>query len=153
MKRFLFAAAIAASAIATSADAADVGISVSVGQPGFYGQIDIGDFSQPPVIYPQPVMIIKGPMERPPVYLRVPPSHAKHWGRYCRKYDACGERVFFVQEGWYEREYVPRYKKQHRDRQDGSRNERKDEGRGNSDKERKGKEGKDKDDKGRGRDK
>ena len=42
MKRFLSAAALAAMTL--PALAADVGVSISIGQPGFYGHIDIGDF-------------------------------------------------------------------------------------------------------------
>ena len=40
MKRFLCAMAVAT--VAAPALATDVGVSVSVGQPGFYGRIDIG---------------------------------------------------------------------------------------------------------------
>ena len=110
MKRFLlFAAVIVA---ASPARAADVGVSVSVGEPGFYGRIDIGNVPRPQVIYPQPVVIQPVPVEveRPPVYLRVPPGHAKNWRKHCRKYNACGERVFFVQDQWYNEVYVPRYR-------------------------------------------
>jgi hypothetical protein len=57
-------------------------------------------------------------MEREPIYLRVPPGHARHWAKHCREYNACGERVFFVQDDWYNREYVPRYQEQHRDRRE-----------------------------------
>jgi hypothetical protein len=136
MKRFLIAAAVVAATVTTPLLAADVGLSVSIGQPGFYGQIDIGNFPQPQVIFPQPVMIDRAPMNRPPIYLRVPPGHAKHWSKHCREYNACGERVFFVQDGWYNREYAPRYQEQHGGRQEGNRqdgrsNERRDEGRGN----------------------
>jgi hypothetical protein len=53
------------------------------------------------------------PMDRPPIYLRVPPGHAKHWSKHCREYNACGERVFFVQDNWYNREYAPRYQENH----------------------------------------
>ena len=128
MKRFLIAAAIAAATVTTPALAADVGVSLSIGQPGFYGRIDIGDYPQPQVIYRQPVIVERVPMERPPVYLRVPPGHAKDWRKHCSKYNACGERVFFVQDEWYEREYVPRYQEKHRgrggdDRHDGGRND------------------------------
>jgi len=130
MKRFLIAAAVAAATITTPALAADVGVSVSVGQPGFYGRLDIGDFPQPQVIYRQPMIIERGPMNRPPIYLRVPPGHAKHWSKHCREYNACGERVFFVHDDWYNREYVPRYQEQHRDRRDGRRDERRDDHRG-----------------------
>lgn len=73
MKRFLIAAALAA--IVVPALAADVGVSVSIGQPGFYGRIDIGNYPQPQLIYPAPVMIQSMPMGMAPqpVYLRVPP--------------------------------------------------------------------------------
>jgi hypothetical protein len=121
MKRFLIAAAIAAAMITTPALAADVGVSISIGQPGFYGRLDIGDFPPPQLIYPQPVIVERVVVERPPVYLRVPPGHAKNWRKHCREYNACGERVFFVQDDWYEREYVPRYQKRHGDRRDGGR--------------------------------
>ena len=96
MKRFLIAAAVAAATITTPALAADVGVSVSIGQPGFYGRLDIGDYPQPQVIYRQPMAIERVPMDRPPIYLRVPPGHAKHWRKHCREYNACGERVFFA---------------------------------------------------------
>ncbi|MES1997810.1 MAG: hypothetical protein V4446_00695 [Pseudomonadota bacterium] len=116
MKRFLIAAAIAAATVTTPALAADVGVSVSIGQPGFYGRLDIGGYPQPQVIYRQPIAIQRVPAHRPPIYLRVPPGHAKHWSKHCREYNACGERVYFVQDNWYNREYVPRYQQKHRDR-------------------------------------
>jgi hypothetical protein len=128
MKRFLITAAIAAASLTAPALAADVGVSVSIGQPGFYGRLDIGDYPRPRVIYAQPIIIERGmPMNRPPVYLRVPPGHAKHWSKHCHEYNACGERVLFVHDDWYEREYVPRYQEKHRDRG----NDHKDKGRGN----------------------
>lgn len=125
MKQLLIAAAVVAATI-TTAQAADVGVSVTVGQPGFYGKIDIGNFPQPQVINAQPVIIQRGPDERPPVYLHVPPGHAKHWSKHCREYNACGERVFFVQDNWYNREYAPRYQEEHRGREEGRRDERRD---------------------------
>ncbi|MDP2109131.1 MAG: hypothetical protein Q8J67_08810 [Rhodocyclaceae bacterium] len=118
MRRFLIAAAVALTTLGTPTLAADVGVSVSIGQPGFYGRIDIGGYPQPQVIYRQPVIIERGPFDRPPIYLHVPPGHAKDWGKHCRKYNACGERVYFVKEDWYSREYAPRYQEQHRDRRD-----------------------------------
>ena len=138
MKRFLIAAAVAVTTINTPALAADVGVSVSIGQPGFYGRLDIGDYPQPQVIYRQPMMIERAPMDRPPIYLRVPPGHAKHWSKHCREYNACGERVFFVQDKWYNREYVPRYQQQHGDRQGGGRDEHKNDQRGKNKNDRKG---------------
>jgi hypothetical protein len=114
MKRLLFAAALAAGT--APALATDVGVSVSIGQPGFYGRLDIGGYPQPQVIYRRPIVVERMPAYPPPVYLRVPPGHAKHWRKHCREYNACGERVYFVKDNWYEREYVPRYQEHHRDR-------------------------------------
>jgi len=114
MKRFLTIAAIVAASLTTTAHATDVGVSVSIGQPGFYGQIDIGGYPRPPVIYGQPILVERVPVHRPPIYLRVPPGHAKHWRHHCHEYRACGERVYFVQDRWYEREYVPRYQQRGR---------------------------------------
>ena len=123
MKHFLIAAAVVVASIATPALAADVGVSVSIGEPGFYGRLDIGDFPQPQVIYRQPIVVERMPMDRPPIYLRVPPGHAKHWRKHCHEYNACGERVFFVRDNWYNREYAPRYRERHRDRRDDRRDE------------------------------
>ena len=127
-------AAVVAAAFTTPAFAADVGVSLSIGQPGFYGQLDIGDYPQPQVIYREPMVIERVRVERPPIYLRVPPRHARHWRQYCRQYNACGERVFFVQDNWYNREYAPRYQERHRDRRDDRRghyrNNRRDHDRG-----------------------
>ena len=115
MKRLLFAAALALAA--TSASAADVGVSITIGEPGFYGRIDIGDYPRPRLIYSEPRVIYRE-VVREPIYLHVPPGHAKNWRKHCRKYDACGERVYFVQDGWYNQVYVPRYQERHDDRRD-----------------------------------
>lgn len=133
MKRFLFAAIVAAATFTTPAQAADVGVSVSIGQPGFYGRIDIGDYPypQPRVIYRQPRVIERVYVEREPIYMRVPPGHAKNWRKHCHQYGACGERVYFVQDSWYNHEYVPRYQEQHRARQDYRRDYREDDNRRN----------------------
>ena len=143
MKRLLIAAALAATSMTIPALAADVAVSVSIGDPGFYGRIDIGGYPPPQVIYRRPIVIVRE-VARPPIYMRVPPGHAKHWSKHCHKYNACGERVYFVQDNWYTHEYAPRYQEQHRDR----RNDRHD---GNKD-DHGGKYKKDKSDKGHGRD-
>ncbi len=56
MKRFAIAALFAATSSVAFA-ATDVGVSISVGQPGFYGRIDIGNAPPPVLVYPQPVVI------------------------------------------------------------------------------------------------
>ncbi|MDD5389605.1 MAG: hypothetical protein PHD37_09685 [Gallionellaceae bacterium] len=116
MKRLFFALALAASAAPVLA--ADVGVSINIGQPGFYGRIDIGDFPQPQVVYRQPVVIERVVVARPPVYLHVRPGHEKNWRKHCREYNACGERVYFVRDNWYQQDYVPRYQERHGDRRD-----------------------------------
>jgi hypothetical protein len=105
------------SACIAPAFAADIGVSISVGQPGFYGQIDIGNAPQPQLVYPQPVVIRRSPefVSSPPVYLHVPPGHEKHWTKHCAEYNACGRRVYFVRDDWYNNEYVPRYRHGHDD--------------------------------------
>lgn len=131
MKRMLLAAALAVTAVAPAL-AADVGVSVSIGQPGFYGRIDIGNYPQPQVIYPQPVVFAPAPyaVVQRPIYLRVPPGHAKNWGKHCGRYAACGQPVYFVQDGWYQNVYAPHYREDHRhDRRD-RRDDRDDDHRG-----------------------
>ncbi len=138
MKRVLFAAALAVAASAVPALAADVGVSISIGDPGFYGRIDIGDYPQPRLMYREPRVIYRQ-AAREPIYLHVPPGHAKNWRKHCRQYNACGERVYFVQDNWYNNVYVPRYRERHHDRRD----ERGNDHRGNK---------KDRDDRGRDHD-
>jgi hypothetical protein len=114
MKHFLFI--IMAIAFAVSAEAADVGVSISVGQPGFYGHIDIGNFPKPQLIYPKPVVIVPAPMgvaPPSPVYIHVPPGQEKRWKRNCHKYNACDRPVYFVHDQWYNNVYVPEYQKRH----------------------------------------
>jgi hypothetical protein len=93
--------------------AADVGISISLGQPGFYGQIDIGDYPQPRLIYAEPVIVEQVVVVEQPIYLRVQPDHVKHWETYCGEYHACGQRVYFIEDSWYEDVYVTDYHRKH----------------------------------------
>lgn len=89
--------------------APDIGVSIGVNQPGFYGRVDIGGARAAPVlVYPQPLIIAPPPrvlVQRPPIYLHVPPGHAQHWHKHCGRYGACGQPVYFVQEGWYRPHY------------------------------------------------
>ncbi len=113
MKHFLFV--IMMMLAVTSAQAADVGVSVSVGQPGFYGRIDIGNYPQPEVIYAKPVVIHPAPagVVYQPIYVHIPPGHEKHWSKHCAKYNACGRPVYFVRDRWYNEVYVPQYQARH----------------------------------------
>jgi hypothetical protein len=117
MKKALFATLLGACSVPVFAG--DVGISISVGQPGFYGQIDIGNIPRPPVVYAQPVVIAPAPeyVSAPPIYLHVPPGHEKHWDKHCAEYHACGRPVYFVRDDWYNNEYVPQHR--HHEDEDG----------------------------------
>ncbi len=106
------AVVLAAMAAPVAAQAADVGVSVSIGEPGFYGRIDIGN-TRPDVVYAQPVIIQRVQAPPPPVYLRVPPGHEKQWRRYCAQYGACGRPVYFVRDTWYREVYAPQYRHEH----------------------------------------
>jgi hypothetical protein len=113
MKHVLFSIMIIL--VAVSAQAADVGVSVSVGQPGFYGRIDIGDFPQPQLIYAKPIVVQRAPagVVYQPTYLHVPPGHEKKWSKHCSKYNACNRPVYFVRDKWYNDVYVPNYQTRH----------------------------------------
>ena len=117
MKHFLLGAALA-TLVGSALAATNVGVSVTVGQPGFYGRIVLGDMPQPQVIYAAPVIIQQAPVgyDRQPIYLRVRPGHEKHWEKHCRKYKACGQPVYFVQDNWYQNEYAPAYRENHGER-------------------------------------
>jgi len=126
MKLILLAALLVAAT--GPSNASDVGVSVSIGQPGFYGQLDIGGYPPPQVIYRQPRVAY----DTPPMYLRVPPGHARNWDKHCGAYGACNQRVYFVKDSWYNKQYAPRYQERNsgdRDGQGDDRNNRHNEGR------------------------
>jgi hypothetical protein len=77
----------------------DVNVSIEgIIKPGVYGRVEIGTRPPPPVVYPQPV-IITAPVvvQQAPIYMHVPPGHAKNWAKHCSKYNACNQSVYFVQ--------------------------------------------------------
>jgi hypothetical protein len=125
MKRISCAVLVVAT-FAAPAFAADVGVSVSVSQPGFYGQINIGNLPPPQVIFAQPVILQRVPqyVSVPAIYMHVPPGHEKHWSKHCAEYNACGRPVYFVRNDWYETVYVPRSRvASDDDREDGNHDE------------------------------
>lgn len=107
----LAVAGLAGLLVSPASRAADVGVSISVSQPGVYGRIDIGRFPTPELIVPQPVVIrqprvvVAQPVQ--PVYLWVPPGHQKNWSKHCYRYNACGTPVYFVKEEWYRAHVAP----------------------------------------------
>lgn len=120
MKTLFSFVTLVAIAVATPGLAAGVGVSINVGEPGFYGQIDIGNASRPVLVYSQPVIVQPAPVGvvSEPIYLRVPPGHAKNWRKYCARYNACGRPVYFVQDHWYNTVYAPQFRREHGDKLD-----------------------------------
>ncbi|MCD6026568.1 MAG: hypothetical protein K0R08_1087 [Solimicrobium sp.] len=92
--------------------ATNVGISINIGEPNYYGQIQLGNM-QPRVLYEEPIIIQRGRMQNPPLYLRVPPGHYKNWSRHCGKYNACDRSVYFVDDVWYQNDFAPQYRRDH----------------------------------------
>lgn len=76
--------------------------------PGVYGQVQFGNAPPPPVVYAQPMVIEAQPQALPPVYLHVPPGHARNWRKHCHEYHACNRPVYFVRSAEYEPGYVRR---------------------------------------------
>jgi hypothetical protein len=96
---------------------AEVGVSVTVGEPGFFGHIEIGDAPRPVLLAPQAVIIERAPraVVVEPLYLYVPRRESSDWRRNCSRYQACGRPVYFVSEGWYRDVYVPHYHKRRKE--------------------------------------
>ncbi len=93
---------------------AQTALSLQLGQPGYYGPINVGRLALPPVVDPLPLIVrpARGQdrwpsMSNKPIYLRVPPNHSRDWGRYCGLYQACRVPVLFVRDDWYRKVYAP----------------------------------------------
>jgi hypothetical protein len=116
MKRIRIAllAAMSCALLAPLARAQSISVNAMIsGQivPGVYGQVTLGDRPPPPVVYAQPVIVqpapvVVGAAPVEPIYLHVPPGHAKHWKEHCHEYHACNRPVYFVKSA----EYEPGYK-------------------------------------------
>jgi hypothetical protein len=95
-------------------------INLTVGgeiSPGVYGQVQFGNGPPPAVINAQPMLVVPAPQGATvePMYLHVPPGHAKHWSRYCHRYNACKRPVYFVKSGRYQPNYRDRHHDEYRD--------------------------------------
>ena len=91
----------------TVAHASDVNFGVSVGgevAPGVYGQVNIGN-TRPALVYAQPMVIMQPARPMRPVYMHVPPGHAKKWSKHCHRYNACNQPVYFVKSAEYGSDY------------------------------------------------
>ena len=102
------------------AQAQNVSISASItGEivPGVYGHVVLGNRPPPPLVYAQPVVavpvVVAQPVPMEPIYLHVPPGHAKNWRKHCHEYNACNRPVYFVRSAEYEPGYRPDRRKEH----------------------------------------
>ena len=115
MKKFLLTllAALGAASATPAWSAVDVGVGITIREPGVYGRIEIGSHAPPPLLYAQPVIITRPTVvvQQAPMYLYVPPGHAKNWGKHCGRYNACARQVYFVQESWVNERYEERHGK------------------------------------------
>lgn len=113
MFRVSSAAVVACGLLCTAAaHAGDLNIGVILSgelTPGVYGQVMIGNGPAPPLVYAQPVVVEAVPHapRLAPVYLYVPPGHARNWAKHCHAYNACNRPVYFVRGADYDREWEP----------------------------------------------
>lgn len=104
-------ALLAIAAVAMPVLAADADIPVALGQPGFYGRIELGDDApRPRLDFAQARLVERVATYEDPIYLHVRPGQARDWPRHCREYNACGRHVYFVNDVWYNTVYVPHYR-------------------------------------------
>ncbi len=108
MKYLMITAAVAATALAMPAFADNY----KVGQPGYYGRLDVNSSSKPQVINSNPVSGTGASSNRAPIYLRVPAGDISDWQQRCQDYNACNERVYFVQDNWYKQNYASQYQEE-----------------------------------------
>jgi len=85
--------------------------------PGLYGQVNIGNEPPPPIVYARPMLIETQQAPAPPIYLHVPPDHARNWRRHCHEYNACNRPVYFVRSREYEPEYQRHYQEHEHERE------------------------------------
>jgi hypothetical protein len=124
--------ALAIGAAVSPARAQNVSINATISGeivPGVYGQVVLGNQAPPPVVYAQPVVVepapvIVGAPPVEPIYLHVPPGHAKNWRKHCHEYHACNRPVYFVRSA----EYEPGYRPDHDHHEHGRRDEDHDRG-------------------------
>lgn len=105
-------------AASLTAHADDLGINVILeGEvtPGVYGRVEVGNNSHPSIYYPEPRIVVKESRyaKSRPVYLHVPPGHAKNWGKHCHKYHACERPVYFIKSVEYEESYQREHSRDH----------------------------------------
>ncbi len=118
--RFILQSALALVAAVPLVHAQSVSVNATItGEivPGVYGRVVLGNQPPPPVLYAQPVVavpvVVAQPVPIEPIYLHVPPGHAKNWRKHCHEYNACNRPVYFVRSAEYEHGYRPERRQEH----------------------------------------
>ncbi|HUN25701.1 MAG TPA: hypothetical protein VMU67_05280 [Steroidobacteraceae bacterium] len=126
MRRFIsFAAALLCTMGAASSRAGDISFGLTITGPvipGVYGHVVIGNAPPPPVVYAHPMVIQPPPpgVVFAPIYLHVPPEHARHWRAHCHEYHACNRPVYFVRSAEYEPGFnMEKWRREHHDHDHG----------------------------------
>src|ERR1700720_299735 len=126
--RFVLQSAVALVAVVPLAHAQNVSVNATItGEivPGVYGHVVLGNRPPPPVVYAQPVVavpvVVAQPVPMEPLYLHVPPGHARNWRKHCHEYNACNRPVYFVRSAKYEPEYQRHYADHEREREEARR--------------------------------
>ena len=101
----ILAISLALGTLGTAVAQPSIGVSIGINQPGVYGRINIGDLPQPALVQAQPVWVERPRVERRPIYLYVPPAQQQNWSRYCSRYSACGQPVYFVRDDYVRERY------------------------------------------------
>ena len=102
MKKFIISIALLTVPLLAMAN---IGVSINIGQPNYYGQIQLDNMPPPALLYPNPIIIQPVPgVGYSPLYLRVPEVQYRNWRFYCGRYHACGRRVYFVTDIWVRRD-------------------------------------------------
>lgn len=98
MKRLLLISAVSFVALSSApAMARDVGVSISIGQPGFYGNVDIGRYPDERVVYARPVVTYVPAVSYQPVYAY------PRYGRYCAP--RYRRHEYYEHHGWGGRDF------------------------------------------------
>jgi hypothetical protein len=130
----LAALILAAAAVLPAHAATNIGVSIGITAPGQYGRIDINNYPEPMLVNTYPVVYAPSRVAvyQRPIYLYVSPVEQQHWGRYCGRYNACAQPVYFVQETWVRNEYRREHDNRNGRKDFKRSSDRRDEGRGNN---------------------
>ncbi len=98
---------LAAAAVLPAQAGTNIDVTIGINAPGQYGRININNYPQVQLVTPQAIVYAPSPVaiHQRPIYLYVPQGHQANWGRYCGRYGACGQPVYFVRESWVRDEY------------------------------------------------